>query len=91
MIDLTNAPEGATHYATTIGQKRYLKHNVRREFIYHNNSTWCAFTAKSKFLMTCNELRSLSDLREILALREENEKLKAALLTVANWRGADKE
>lgn len=74
---LADAPEGATDYAKTIGQARYLKHNARREFVYHDGRTFCAFPSKSGFLKTCKSIHPLSDLREILALREENEQLKA--------------
>lgn len=65
-----NVPEGATHIAKSIGQRRYLKHNVRRDFVYHDGRTFCAFPSKSRYLNTCKSIRSLSDIKRIIELTE---------------------
>lgn len=68
---IDNAPDGATHISNTKGQIRYLKHNVRREFIYSVNSSWAAFTLKSQYLKYCSDIRSLSDIKRIIGLEKK--------------------
>lgn len=77
-----NAPEGATHIAKSTGQSRYLKHNVRRDFVYHDGRTFCAFPSKSGYLKTCKSIRSLSDIKQIIDLMEINQNMHT---TVAGY------
>lgn len=63
-----NAPDGATHYADNGSQSVYLKHNIRREFVYFNGKTFNAFSSKSKYLLGCKLIRSLSDINRIIEL-----------------------
>lgn len=65
-----NAPEGATHIASSVGQSRYLKHNVRRDFIYYDGRTFCAFPSRSGYLRVCESIRELSDIERIIEQRE---------------------
>lgn len=68
---IAGKPEGATHIAKSAGQSRYLKHNVRRDFIYYDGKTFCVFPARSGYLKTCKSIRSLSDIERIIELMEQ--------------------
>lgn len=68
---IDNAPEGATHISSSIGQSRYLKHNVRRDFVYYDGRTFCAFPTGSGYLKTCKLIRSLPDIKRIIELEEK--------------------
>ena len=35
---IKHKPDGATHIATSVGKIRYLKHNVRRDFVYYDGA-----------------------------------------------------
>lgn len=67
---IDNAPEGASHIAKSAGQSRYLKHNKRRDFIYYDGKTFCAFPTGSGYLKTCKSIRSISDIKRIIELME---------------------
>lgn len=73
---IENAPEGSSHIAKSVGQSRYLKHNVRRDFVYYDGRTFCAFPSKSGFLKTCKSIRSLSDIKHRIELMENNQQLQ---------------
>ena len=77
-----NAPEGASHIAKSVGQERYLKHNVRRDFVYYDGRTFCAFPSKSGFLKTCKSIRSLSDIKLIIELMEGKKKAYQAYVAL---------
>lgn len=70
-----NAPEGATHFSSSVGQSRYLKHNVRREFVYYDGRTFCSFPSRSRYLIACESIRSLSDIKLIIELMELNQEM----------------
>lgn len=74
-----NAPDGATHIAQSKCSCRYLKHNVRRDFVYHDGRTFCAFPSKSGFLKTCQSIRLISDIKHLVELTEYSMSLESKL------------
>jgi len=73
---IKHKPDGATHIATSVGKIRYLKHNVRRDFVYYDGRTFCSFPSRSWYLRTCESIRELSDIERIIELMEENKYLQ---------------
>lgn len=73
---IAGAPEGATHIASSVGQSRYLKHNVRRDFVYYDGRTFCSFPSRSGYLRVCESIRELSDIEQIIELMEQLNKIE---------------
>jgi hypothetical protein len=68
----------ATHYAVTdLGELMFLKKNVRYDFIYFNDTSWNAFKGKSKVLLRCKYIRSLSDINTIIELEQQKRELES--------------
>ena len=81
-----NAPDGATHLSSSVGQSRYLKHNVRREFVYYDGRTFCSFPSRSRYLIACESIRSLSDIKRIIELMECVSKLEFMVDNGLGWQ-----
>ena len=89
---LDNAPEGATHWDKLQYYRiRYADSSLKVVWDVFNQGSGDFNSVGDTYLTDVYKIQSLSDLRQILALHEENERLKSALKTVANWQTADKD
>lgn len=70
---LDGAPEGATHYTIISTQAFYFKDD-QYGFFFHDDKKW-----RLDYVGDFGVTESLSDLREILELRQKVERLKAQL------------
>lgn len=68
---LSDAPEGATHYAS----KQYIREEKERWNFYRKSTGWHPALISNSI----DNIQSLSDLREIQRLRDENEALTRLL------------
>lgn len=80
---LDNAPEGATHWDKLQYYRiRYADSSLKVVWDVFNQGSGDFNSVGDTYLTDVYKIQSLSDLRQILALHEENEKLRLALQSV---------